>query len=150
MRLIGGEVYHFIFVDTFDYATCYIYCTIKYYEINAILLTECSKCRVVVVLTGGRLLPLREVAPAQPAGRVRPRHLVLSHRQPQAQHQLLRQDPALGGEGAVGVVSDTPLPPPVGGELPAAVHGVTPVLAELDRGHEVDGGSAREPECLQT
>ena len=76
-------------------------------------------------------------------------HLVLPHSQPQAQHQLLGQDPAEGGGGG-GVVPHAPPPPsPVGGQLATAVHGVAAVLAELDRRHEVDGGSAGEPEGLQ-
>ena len=77
------------------------------------------------------------------------RHLVLPHCQPQPQHQLLRQDPrARAGQGG-GVVSNAPLPPPVGRELATAVHGVAAVLAELDGRHEVDGGRAGEPEGLQ-
>ena len=112
-------------------------------------LTQGSDGWIVIVLTDCRLLPLREVPPAQPAGRVRLGHLVLPHCQPQAQHQLLGQDPAEGGGGGGVVRHAPPPPPPVGGQLPAAVHGVAAVLAELDRRHEVDGGSAGEPEGLQ-
>ena len=90
-------------------------------------------------------IPLGEVPSSQAAGRLRPSHLVLSHSQSEAEHQLFRQEVMRGHI----IPEDTSSPPSVRLELSLTWTGVTQLLAELDCGHKVDSRSAGESESLE-